>query len=178
MGPLCKRERCTMVEPILAAEAKPDDAHRLARCLRELGLEFHLVRSAEQALRLARKVVLGGAVVAAELTLGEVPIAEYFARLPATRMVVAIGPPGSWQMRQRLRMAGANVFLGRPITVAALRKALGVSSASEGASPPPRFMGTRMPPGRVKPARGASFAGLPPGPSNQANRGNEELNAR
>jgi len=134
-----------MLEPILAAEAKPDDARLLECCLNELGIEFHLAGSVEQALRLARKVVHGGAVVAAELMLGETPMVEYFARLPATRMVVAVGPGDSWQMRSRLRMAGADVFLGRPVTVAALGRALGVPSSRRGARSPRMAMGARAP---------------------------------
>ena len=118
---------------VLAVEVEPQHARRLAECLAILGHLSRLAASPAEALRLLRSEIFDGAVVAIELGLEEGSILQRVACLPATRFLLATGPPGDEAGARLARAAGANACLARPVDPAMLAAHL----AHAGARSPP-----------------------------------------
>lgn len=119
---------------ILVAEIEAGSARRLARCLISTGAKVLAAASAEGARQLLRREIFDGAVVAAELTLGQELVVGCLSRLPATKMVVAIGPAGDAELEAAARMAGADCYLPRPVSAEAVIRAFGTHLPGAGGS--------------------------------------------
>lgn len=114
--------------PILAAEATFEDARQLVRCLGPLNRQVYLAVSVEQALDRLRHMIFREAIAATELTFdGELLLAR-LSRLPALKCLIALGPAGNAEAEAKARAAGANIYLGRPVTTEMLALALGTST--------------------------------------------------
>ena len=143
------------VKKVLAVEIEPEHASHLARCLAAMGLAFRVAASAAEAMRLLRREVFDGAVVAAELGLEEGAILARLSCLPATRFLLATGPADDVDLERRARAAGADAYLPRPVDATTLGRGL----AQAGARAPP---GARCRPG---PKGGDAEAGVHTDPS-------------
>jgi len=123
---------------ILAAEARREDAQHLLECLQPLGWIVRRATSTRQVMTLLRREIFEKMVVAAEMTLDGKPLLMRLASLPALRRLIAIGPGGEPAMERRARIAGADMYLARPVTTDALAVALGLSvrSTASGTDPP------------------------------------------
>ena len=111
---------------ILAVEVHPADAERLSQCLMSLDRPVRLTTSPQELLELIRYETFSQAVVAAEMTLGDESVVALLASLPEMELLTATGPPGDAAMEIRARIAGADLYLPRPVTVEALGRALGM----------------------------------------------------
>jgi len=109
---------------ILAAESDPADAENLLRCLKLYGQTVLLATSSEDVLRLIRRQVYERAVVGVDLVIGDEPLLARLSSLPALRYLVATGPPGDVEMETLARLAGAGVYLQRPVSADDLGLAL------------------------------------------------------
>jgi ActR/RegA family two-component response regulator len=115
--------------PVLAAEPGLADARRLAQCLARRRLQVRLAMSPADVLDLLRREIFDRAVVAVEMTLDGEPVLARVARLPMLRRVVAVGPAGDPEAEVRARLAGAHVYLPRPVDEAELARALALPGA-------------------------------------------------
>lgn len=121
---------------ILAAEIDAAAAKHLMRCLRPLGRRVFLATSAEQVLDGLRREVFPRAAVAVELVVDGQPLLARLARLSALERLAALGPGGDLEMERAARLAGAGVYVPRPVTTGLLSKALGLPLAGVEARPP------------------------------------------
>jgi len=119
--------------PVLAAEPDLADARCLVQGLSQLRQPVRLAMSPYDVLDLLRREVFRHAVVAAEMMLDGEPIVARLTRLPMLQRIVAIGPAGDPAMEVRARVAGAHVYLTRPVSSDDLARALAI----------PGYAGTR-----------------------------------
>ena len=111
-------------EAILAAEAGRVNAENLWRCLLPLGQQVFLATSSEEAFRMLHRQRFRRAVVAAELAIDGEPLLSRLSRLSGMECLVAVGAGDNADMEQTARVAGANVYVARPVTTELLSKAL------------------------------------------------------
>ena len=111
------------IRTVLAAEVGSEDSYNLGRCLKALGLKVHLATSVRQAIGLLRREMFDAAVVASELEVDGESMVAHVARLPLAEMLIAIGPGGDWELERLARLAGAAVYLPRPVSAAGLAEA-------------------------------------------------------
>jgi CheY-like chemotaxis protein len=112
--------------PILAAEPDLADARHLVQCFGRLRQPVRLAMSPEDILDLLRREAFGRVIVATEMTLDGEPILARLARLPMLQHVVATGPGGDPALEVRARLAGAHVYLPRPVDLEDLARALAI----------------------------------------------------
>ena len=113
---------------LLAAETTDARAQELWRALLPLGQRVHLAASAQEAVELLRRELIGRAVVAAELETGGELLLARIKQLSAVERIVAIGSPGDTHMEVEARLRGADVYVVRPVSTSLLSRALGVST--------------------------------------------------
>ena len=118
-------------QPILIVEPAPDDARHVVRCLEGLKQSVCLAVSAEEAMDLLRRELFTRAVVAAEAMLDGRPLLARIAGLPTLEHVVATGPAEDARMETRARIAGAHLYLPRPVSAKRLARALRIGDAEE-----------------------------------------------
>ena len=71
-------------------------------------------------------------MIATELTAGQDPLLARLARLPALQPLVATGPPDDPATEMLARLAGADVYLTRPVSPEVLASALQLPEAGAG----------------------------------------------
>jgi ActR/RegA family two-component response regulator len=123
--------------PILVAEPIAEAAAHLERSLGRLGFLVRLAGSTSEALEVMRRQLLTEAIVAVELAIGSQSLLERLGRLPALELLMATGPRGAPKMEVRARRAGAQLYLPRPVDVAALAAALSMSRSHVALAGPP-----------------------------------------
>jgi CheY-like chemotaxis protein len=112
--------------PVLAAEPNLADAKHLVQCFGRLRQPVRLAMSPADIIDLLRREAFGRAIVATEMTLDGEPILARLARLPTLQRVVATGPGGDPALEVRARLAGAHVYLPRPVDLEDLARALAI----------------------------------------------------
>ena len=117
--------------PILVVEPAPDDARHVVRCLKSLKQSVCLAASADEAMDLLRRELFTRAVVAAEVMLDGRPLLARIADLPMMERVVATGPAEDARMETRARIAGAHLYLPRPVSAKILARALMIGDARD-----------------------------------------------
>jgi len=81
------------------------------------------------------------AVLASELEVDGESMVAYVARLPLARLLVATGPGGDWERERLARLAGAAIYLPRPVSAATLGEAFrSRGQTSLGAAEPSRLV--------------------------------------
>ena len=128
------------IRTVLAAEVQSEDACHLTRCLRTLGLKVHLATSIRQAIGLLRRELFDAAVLASELEVDGEPMIAHVSRLPVGKLLMATGPGGDWALERRARLAGATVYLPRPVSVTKLAEAFGTAGRQEAAAVNPSWL--------------------------------------
>ena len=103
-------------KPVLVAEINVAEAEHLMRELAKLSRRARPATSVEQILEVLRSEILHEAIVAVDLDIEDRPALVHLARLPATELLVAVGPADETEMEIRARRAGARVYLPRPVT--------------------------------------------------------------
>lgn len=111
-------------ERILTAEPDANAAMRLTKSLSLLGYQVELARAPEEVMALIRKNIFRRAIVAVELSLEGQNILARLAQLPSMKYLIATGPAKDCQAETNARLAGANLYLPRPVTMESLAKAL------------------------------------------------------
>lgn len=109
---------------VLAAEANPSDGACLRDLLIRLGYRPYLVTSAQELTEAIRHHIFAKAVVGVEFLLGKAPALSILSGLPTITRLIAVGPPGDQEAEKFSRVAGAHVYLPRPVNAAYLTKAL------------------------------------------------------
>ena len=112
------------VDKILAVESGRGHLDALVRSLAAIGTRFRIAGTPEQADALLRSDIFDAAIVATEIGLGPEPMLVRLSSLPSTKLLLAVGPPGDWEMERRARSAGAQAYIPRPVTTKALSDAL------------------------------------------------------
>ena len=113
--------------PVLIAEAGSKEAAFLEGLLRRWGRGVRMAASANEVLRIVRQEVIQQGIVATELTTAGEMILARLALLPSMKRLVAVGPGGRPDIERQARLAGANVFLPRPVAAEKLAWALDMS---------------------------------------------------
>lgn len=109
---------------VLVAEPDSDHAFFLESVLRSWGRDVAAAASVDEALQIVRCEFVQQAVIATELgSAGEMLVARMSA-LPSVQRLVAVGPAGRPDIERRARLAGADVFLPRPVPIEQLTQAL------------------------------------------------------
>ncbi len=103
-------------KPVLVAEINVAEAEHLARELARFYRQARLATSTEQILEVLRSEILHEAIVAVELDIDHKPVLAHLAGLPSFDFIVAVGPANEAEMEIRARVAGAQVYLPRPVT--------------------------------------------------------------
>ena len=111
-------------ERILTAEPDANEAMRLHRSLSLLGYQVELARAPEEVLALIRNNIFTRAIVAVELSLDGENILAKLAQLPSMKCLIASGPAKDHQAETDARLAGADLYLSRPVTMESLAQAL------------------------------------------------------
>jgi len=114
---------------ILAAEADPADAEHLRDCLSRLRYQVYLANSAAETLELMRRNIFTNAIVGVELKIGAEPVLAVLSHLPATERLIATGRGDDSEAERLSRLAGAHLYLPRPVNIDRLAKALGCDLA-------------------------------------------------
>lgn len=109
---------------ILIGEADARNAARLFRALILLGHRPALAMSSRQLVKMIGAQIFRHAIVAAELTIEGDPVLARLSRLPCMERLIALGQAGNVDMESRARLAGADMFLPRPVAIESLAKAL------------------------------------------------------
>jgi len=109
---------------VLVGEVNPADSEWIRQLLSRTGRSSHQVGTAEEVLAALRGEIFTQAVIGVELTLGSQPVLSMLSQLPAITKLIGTGPAGDADAERRCRLAGANVYLSRPVDPAALAKAL------------------------------------------------------
>lgn len=112
---------------VLAAESNQVVADYLLRCLFPLGLRVCLARSVEEIFKMLRQESFSRAVVAVELFFEGKAVLNHLSRLSRMEHIVAIGPQGDAEAEVKARLAGANLYVTRPVSTEILAKALRIS---------------------------------------------------
>ncbi len=118
---------------ILAAEATSENGQHLLRCLKPFGFRVCLATTHEEVFELLQTRIFRRAIVAAELTSGREMLISRLASLPAIQYVIAIGPAGDMDMEARCRIAGAQAYLGRPVSTEMLATSMKLPIPDEAA---------------------------------------------
>ena len=103
-------------KPVLVAEINQAEAEHLAHELARFSRQARLATSTEQILEVLRGEILHEAIVAVELDIDHKPVLAHLAGLPSFDFLVAVGPANETEMEIRARVAGAQVYLPRPVT--------------------------------------------------------------
>ncbi len=111
-------------ERILTAEPDANEATRLTKSLSLLGYQVELARAPEEVLALIRSNIFSRAIVAMELSLDGENILARLAQLPSMKCLIATGPAKDLQAETNARLAGANLYLPRPVNMESLAQAL------------------------------------------------------
>ena len=111
------------IRTVLAAEMRSEDAYNLTRCLKALCVKVHLATSVRESIGLLRCELFDAALVASELEMDGESMVEYISRLPLAKLLMAIGPGGDWRLERRARLAGAAMYLSRPVSTEQLAEA-------------------------------------------------------
>jgi CheY-like chemotaxis protein len=119
--------------PVLVAEPVLADAKHMVQCFSRLRQPVRVAMSATDIIDLLRREVFSRAVVATEMMLDGEPVLARLTRLPMLERIVATGPAGDPAMEVRARVAGAHVYLTRPVAGEDLARALAI----------PGYVGTR-----------------------------------
>ncbi len=118
---------------ILAAEATTENGQHLLRCLKPFGFRVCLATTYEEVFHLLQTRIFQRAIVAAELTSGREILISRLASLPAVQCIIAIGPAGDMDMEARCRVAGAQAYLGRPVSTEMLAVSMKLPMPDEAA---------------------------------------------
>ena len=102
--------------PILVAEVDRVEAKRLARALKALNCTVRLADSSEQVIKLLRNEEFDAGLVAVELQIGKDSVLAYLSRLLAMKYLAGVGSGDDPDAELRARLAGAQVYLPRPVT--------------------------------------------------------------
>ena len=121
---------------ILAAEVDPMDAARLFRTLVLLGYRVRPASSAEQVMEAIRRQIFTHAALAIEMTIEGEPIITRLSALPSMAQLIAVGPPGDQKAERQARLAGADLYICRPVGIEVLAKALRAAAARTPVLPP------------------------------------------
>lgn len=116
---------------VLVAEAVSEEAVFLESLLRSWGRDVCTASSVDEVLRIVRREFVQQAVIATELALAGQMLLARLAALPSLEQLIAIGPAGRPDIERRARLAGADVFLPRPVSVERLAQALNMSASAE-----------------------------------------------
>jgi len=116
---------------VLVAEPISDEAVFLESLLRSWGRDVCVAASVEEVLRIVRRQFVQQAVIATELASAGQTLVARLAVLPSLRRLIAVGPAGRPEIERQARLAGADVFLPRPLPVERLAQALGMSASAE-----------------------------------------------
>ncbi len=121
-------------ERILTAEPDANEAMRLTKSLSLLGYQVELARAPEEVLALIRNNIFSRAIVAMELSLDGENILARLARLPSMKCLIATGPAKNLQVETNSRLAGADLYLPRPVDMESLAQALWKSAPRKAVS--------------------------------------------
>ncbi|HDZ20892.1 hypothetical protein LCGC14_0274620 [marine sediment metagenome] len=116
---------------ILVAEPISDQAFFLESLLRSWGRDVCVVASVDEVLQIVRRQFVQQAVIATELVLAGQMLVARLAALPSLQRLIAVGPAGRPEIERQARLAGADVFLPRPVPVERLAQALDMPVPAE-----------------------------------------------
>ena len=113
---------------VLVAEPVLADLKQVVTFLVSLGQPVRVATSSWDARDLLRRQIFTRAIVAAEMTFDGGPLIARVAAMPTLERIVATGPTGDRHLEVRARLAGAHVYLVRPVIAEALALALATTS--------------------------------------------------
>ena len=116
---------------VLVAEPISDQAFFLESLLRSWGRDVCTVASVDEVLQVVRRECVQQAVIATELVLAGQMLVARLAALPSLQRLIAVGPAGRPEIERQARLAGADVFLPRPVPVERLAQALDMPVPAE-----------------------------------------------
>jgi len=114
--------------PVLVAEPVLADLKQVVTFLVSLGQPVRVATSPWDALDLLRRRIFTRAIVAAEMTFDGGPLIARVAAMPTLERIVGTGPADDRHLEVRARLAGAHVYLVRPVIAESLALALATTS--------------------------------------------------
>ncbi len=118
-------------DTVLIAEPIRDDGAFLDSLLRSWGQDVRAATSVNQVLQIVRREFVQQAIIATELVSAGQMLVARLAALPSLHRLIAIGPARRPEIERRARLAGADVFLPRPVLANRLAQALGIPASAE-----------------------------------------------
>lgn len=116
---------------VLVAESNSDNASLLEGLLRSWGREVAAAASVDEALQIVRSQFVQQAIIATELVSAGHMLVARLAALPSLQRLIAVGPTGRPEIERLARLAGADVFLPRPVPIERLAQALDMPTSAE-----------------------------------------------
>ena len=116
---------------VLLAEPISDNAFFLESLLRSWGRDVCMAASVDEVLQIMRREFIQQAVIATELVSAGQMLVARLAALPSLQRLIAVGPVGRPEIEREARLAGADVFLPRPVPVERLAQALDMAASAE-----------------------------------------------